>query len=122
MLIASLLVGTLATIVAGHSDGSACSHAYHDSTPDGYVRFPQEYPQPVFYKHGQGGYEAGAPLRGDHLRAGFAESSAESGAEALFAGIQTFAQLPFRECLKTDESFDIAILGTSSRSLSGHQK
>ncbi|ORY75310.1 agmatinase [Leucosporidium creatinivorum] len=78
----------------GHSHGQ-------EQIPLGYVKFPTQFSEPIFYKNGQG-HEKGAFIPGD----------GEPQAEAIFSGIGTFAHLPYAECFKKDsESFDIAFLG-----------
>ncbi|KAM0752388.1 Arginase/deacetylase [Meredithblackwellia eburnea MCA 4105] len=69
--------------------------------PLGYVRFPQQYSKPVFYKSGAG-HEEGARIPGD----------GEPVAESIFSGIGTFAHLPYVECFKPgSEDYDIAFVG-----------
>lgn len=63
------------------------------------VKFPTQYSKPVFYRSGEG-YE---------LNGG---GESETGADSLFSGIGTFAHLPFVECFKSNETFDIAFLGS----------
>ncbi|KAK4701349.1 agmatinase, partial [Phenoliferia sp. Uapishka_3] len=79
--------------VVGHSHGG-------EQMPMGYVRFPQQFSQPRFFKSGAG-----------HERGSFIPGDGEATADAIFSGIGTFAHLPFVECFKSNETYDIAFLG-----------
>ncbi|KAL8281046.1 hypothetical protein RQP46_006404 [Phenoliferia psychrophenolica] len=102
--ISALIIGAaLAYAAPSHVE----EHEFHDHAhggeqmPLGYVRFPQQFSKPTFYKNG-GGNEGGAFIPGD----------GETQADAIFSGIGTFAHLPFVECFKKDSApFDIGFLG-----------
>lgn len=101
----------------GHSHeehvGGMCSHS-QPQIPLGYVKFPQQVPENVFYKSGAG-RQMGATVEGAMGLGSGIPGDGEPVAESVFAGIGTFSHLPYRECLKQTEDFDIAFLGELSR-------
>ncbi|KAG6902008.1 hypothetical protein C0995_005655 [Termitomyces sp. Mi166 len=97
-LFASLLVASLPTLIRAHD------HYGHDQVPLDYVRFPSEP-----YRNFNG---EGKDLTVLKLRT-LLTDLCQVTADAVFAGITTFAKLPWVQCLsrQRDVPFDIAFLG-----------